>query len=134
MADAARLPLNAPIVTALPVAKNSSHLTSVDAAGKLDQPSGTKTQKVQHMTTATLERHPATTEPAEAAPARSIDLEFSSALEVHAGLEEAVAELIEVASRDASCGILVTRLHPGRYTVALDESVPFGETYEAIAA
>jgi hypothetical protein len=28
----------------------------------------------------------------------------------------------------------VTRLHPGRYTVALDESVPFGETYEAIAA
>jgi hypothetical protein len=104
------------------------------AAGKLDQPSGTKTQKVQHMTTATLERHPATTEPAEAAPARSIDLEFSSALEVHAGLEDAVAELIEVASKGASCGILVTRLHPGRYTVALDESVPFGETYEAIAA
>ena len=86
------------------------------------------------MTTATLERHPATTEPAEAASARSIDLEFSSALEVHAGLEEAVAELIEVASKHASCGILVTRLHPGRYTVALDESVPFGETYEAIAA
>jgi hypothetical protein len=53
---------------------------------------------------------------------------------MHAGLEEAVAELIEVAAKDASCGIMVTRLHPGRYTVALDESVPFGETYEAIAA
>lgn len=83
------------------------------------------------MTTATMER-PA--EIAEAPAARSIDLEFSSAHDVHAGLEGAVAELIEVASQDASCGILVTRLHPGRYTVALDESVPFGETYEASAA
>ena len=54
--------------------------------------------------------------------------------EVNAGLEEAVAELIEVAAKDAACGILVTRLHPGRYTVALDRSVPFGETYEALAA
>ena len=86
------------------------------------------------MTTATLERLPAAAEPADAPELRSIDLEFSSAREVHTGLEEAVAELIEVASKDASCGILVTRLHPGRYTVALDQSVPFGETYEAFAA
>jgi hypothetical protein len=86
------------------------------------------------MTTATLDRLPAIAEPAEAPANRSIDLEFSSAREVHAGLEEAVAELIEVAAQDAACGILVTRLHPGRYTVALDESVPFGETYEAFAA
>ena len=86
------------------------------------------------MTTATLERPAAPAETAEARALPSIDLEFSSAGDVHAGLEEAVAELIEVASKDASCGILVTRLHPGRYTVALDESVPFGETYEAIAA
>ena len=86
------------------------------------------------MTTATMERPAAPAETAEAQAIRSIDLEFSSAHDVHAGLEEAVAELIEVASQDASCGILVTRLHPGRYTVALDESVPFGETYEAIAA
>jgi hypothetical protein len=73
-------------------------------------------------------------EPVEVPALRSIHLEFSTAREVHAGLEEAVAELIEVASQEASCGILVTRLHPGRYTVALDQSVPFGETYEAIAA
>lgn len=85
------------------------------------------------MTTATMERDPAAS-PAVAPAARSIDLEFSAAHEIHTGLEEAVAELIEVAAREASCGILVTRLHPGRYTVALDESVPFGETYEAIAA
>lgn len=86
------------------------------------------------MTTATLQRLPAAGDNAEATAARSIDLEFSSAREIHAGLEDAVAELIEVAAKDAACGILVTRLHPGRYTVALDESVPFGETYEAIAA
>jgi hypothetical protein len=85
------------------------------------------------MTTATLERQPASA-PAEEALNRTINLQFSHAGEVHAGLEEAVAELIEVAAKDAACGILVTRMHPGRYTVALDESVPFGETYEAIAA
>lgn len=93
-----------------------------------------ETQKVPQMTTATMERDPAVSSPAEALAGRSIDLEFSTAREVHAGLEDAVAELIEVAAQEASCGILVTRLHPGRYTVALDESVPFGETYEAIAA
>ncbi|MHC6593776.1 hypothetical protein [Arthrobacter sp. C152] len=86
------------------------------------------------MSTATLERLPAAAEPVEAPAARSISLEFSSASEVHAGLEGAVAELIEVAAKEAACGILVTRIHPGRYTVALDESVPFGETYESIAA
>lgn len=86
------------------------------------------------MTTATMERVPATASPAEAPATRSIDLEFSTAGEVDTGLEEAVAELIEVAAKDAFCGIRVTRLHPGRYNVALDESVPFGETYEAIAA
>ncbi|MGO4237591.1 hypothetical protein [Pseudarthrobacter sp. YAF2] len=86
------------------------------------------------MTTTTLERIPAAAKPAEVPELRSISLEFSSASEVHAGLEDAVAELIEVAAKDAACGILVTRLHPGRYTVALDESVPFGETYESFAA
>ncbi|GAA3403703.1 hypothetical protein [Pseudarthrobacter polychromogenes] len=86
------------------------------------------------MTTATMERVPAASSPTDAPAVRSIDLEFSTASDVHTGLEEAVAELIGVAAQDAACGILVTRLHPGRYTVALDESVPFGETYEAIAA
>ncbi|OAE00574.1 hypothetical protein [Arthrobacter sp. OY3WO11] len=86
------------------------------------------------MTTATMERVPAVSSPTDASAFRSIDLEFATAGDVHTGLEEAVAELIEVAAQDAACGILVTRLHAGRYTVALDESVPFGETYEAIAA
>jgi hypothetical protein len=74
------------------------------------------------MTTAIMER-----------PLVAIDLHVSTADELHEGLDNAVATLIETA-KEASCGILVTRLHPGRYTVALDESVPFGETYEAIAA
>lgn len=100
----------------------------------MGQPSRHKTQKVQYMTTATLERVPAAAGAIEGLSPRSLDLEFSSASEVHAGLEKAVAELIELAAQDATCGILVTRLHPGRYTVALDASVPFGETYEAIAA
>jgi hypothetical protein len=86
------------------------------------------------MPTATMERLPASSDSTEELLNGTIDLEFSTAGEVHAGLEEAVAGLIETAAKDASCGILVTRLRPGRYTVALDESVPFGETYEAIAA
>ncbi len=31
-------------------------------------------------------------------------------------------------------GILVTRHDPGRYTLALSDSVPFGETHEQIVA
>jgi hypothetical protein len=65
---------------------------------------------------------------------RSIYLTFSSADEVHDGLDSAVNALIEAAVEDGNCGIRVTRLEPGAYTVALDESVPFGETYEDIAA
>jgi hypothetical protein len=65
---------------------------------------------------------------------RSIRLTFSSADEVHDGLDSAVNALIEAAVEDGNCGIRVTRLKPGAYTVALDESVPFGETYEDIAA
>jgi hypothetical protein len=95
---------------------------------------GDEKQKVRYMSTATMERLPASSDSSEELLNRTIDLEFSTAGEVHTGLEEAVAGLIEAAAKDASCGILVTRLRPGRYTVALDESVPFGETYEAIAA
>ncbi|MCO4238232.1 hypothetical protein [Pseudarthrobacter raffinosi] len=85
------------------------------------------------MTIATLERPLAAVTADEASDARSIDLQFSTADEMHEGLDNAVATLIEPA-KDAACGILVTRLRPGRFTVALDESVPFGETYESIAA
>ncbi|GAC1607188.1 MAG: hypothetical protein NVS3B6_21050 [Pseudarthrobacter sp.] len=69
----------------------------------------------------------------EASETRSFDLQFATAEEMHEGLDNAVATLIETA-KDAACGILVTRLRPGCFTVALDDSVPFGETYEAIAA
>jgi hypothetical protein len=65
---------------------------------------------------------------------RSIHLTFSTAEEVHDGLDSAVNKLIEAAVEDGNCGIRVTRHEPGAYTVALDESVPFGETYEDIAA
>lgn len=85
------------------------------------------------MTTATLERPLAAVTTVEAPAVLSIDLQFSTANEMHEGLDNAVATLIEPA-KDAACGILVTRLRPGRFTVALDESVPFGETYESIAA
>lgn len=65
---------------------------------------------------------------------RSVHLTFSTAEEVHDGLDSAVNELIEAAVEDGNCGIRVTRHEPGAYTVALDDSVPFGETYEDIAA
>ncbi|MET4591078.1 hypothetical protein [Arthrobacter sp. 754] len=85
------------------------------------------------MDTATLERPLAAVAAEDASASRSLDLQFSTAHEMHEGLDHAVATLIGTAM-EASCGILVTRLHPGRYTVAVDESVPFGETYESIAA
>lgn len=45
-------------------------------------------------------------------------------------LTEAEALLRPVAMVEGRVGILVTRHALGRYTVALDEAVPFGETYE----
>ncbi|MFJ4028866.1 hypothetical protein ACIPWF_15935 [Paenarthrobacter sp. NPDC089989] len=65
---------------------------------------------------------------------REIRLSFSTAGEIHDGLDRAVDTLIESAAAEANCGILVTRHEPGTYTVALDESVPFGQTHEALAA
>lgn len=65
--------------------------------------------------------------------AQSISLSFETAEEVHEGLDRAVGSLIETA-QTANCGILVTRHEPGEYTVALDESIPFGQTREAFAA
>ena len=85
------------------------------------------------MNTITLERPVAASRTVEATETPSLDLRFSSAEEMREGLDNAVATLM-TAAKDAACGILVTRLHAGRYTVALDESVPFGETYENIAA
>ncbi|OFI38397.1 hypothetical protein BIU82_03410 [Arthrobacter sp. SW1] len=62
-----------------------------------------------------------------------IHLTFANGQEVHDGLDQAVNTLIEDAA-DVDCGILVTRHEPGSYTVAFDESVPFGQTREAFAA
>ena len=70
----------------------------------------------------------------QAADATSIRLSFASAHEVHHGLENAVNTLIASAVRDRRCGIRVTRHEPGAYTVALDDTVPFGETHEDVAA
>ncbi|WP_231938494.1 hypothetical protein [Arthrobacter sp. B6] len=86
------------------------------------------------MNTITLDRPVAATPALKTPEFPAVDLHFSSVDEVHEGLDNAVAVLIETAAKDAACGILVTRLHPGRYTVALDESVPFGEIYESSAA
>lgn len=47
-------------------------------------------------------------------------------------LEHAEAELRQIAVPQQRAGILVTRHHPRRYTLALSESVPFGETREQI--
>ena len=85
------------------------------------------------MNTITLERPAAASPTVEATEVPSLELHFSSAEEMHEGLDNAVATLM-TAAKDAACGILVTRLHPGRYIVAVDESVPFGEIYENIAA
>jgi hypothetical protein len=65
-----------------------------------------------------------------AIPPRSISLNFAAAEEIHVGIEDAVKTLIIEASQDGTCGIRVTRHQPGIFTVALDDSVPFGETYE----
>jgi len=70
----------------------------------------------------------------QASDATSIKLSFASAHEVHLGLENAVNTLIASAAQDRRCGIRVTRHEPGAYTVALDDSVPFGETHEDVAA
>ncbi|WP_028266017.1 hypothetical protein [Arthrobacter sp. MA-N2] len=47
-------------------------------------------------------------------------------------LDDAEAMLRQVALPQQSAGILVTRHHPGRYTLALSAAVPFGETREQI--
>ena len=85
------------------------------------------------MNTATLDRSLTADADLEAPAPVSFELQFSTAHEMREGLDQAVATLIEPA-KHAACGILVTRLRPGRFTVALDGSVPFGETYESIAA
>ncbi|MCX2750329.1 hypothetical protein OOZ51_21340 [Arthrobacter sp. MI7-26] len=49
---------------------------------------------------------------------------------LHEWLDDAEALLRQVATVKGLFGILVTRHHPGRYTLELSESVPFGESRE----
>ncbi|MDQ1594618.1 MAG: hypothetical protein QOH40_1174 [Arthrobacter pascens] len=50
--------------------------------------------------------------------------------QLHELLSDAEAALLPAASTERSAGILVTRHSPHRYTVALCDAVPFGETRE----
>jgi hypothetical protein len=53
---------------------------------------------------------------------------------LHELLDDAEAVLRQTAIRQRASGILVTRHDPGRYTLALSDTVPFGETREQILA
>ena len=50
--------------------------------------------------------------------------------QLHDLLSDAEAALLPAATRERSAGILITRHSPRRYTVALCDAVPFGETRE----
>lgn len=49
---------------------------------------------------------------------------------LHDLLSDAEATLLPAAATQRSAGILITRHSPRRYTVALCDTVPFGETRE----
>jgi hypothetical protein len=52
--------------------------------------------------------------------------------QLHELLSDAEEALLPAASAERTAGILVTRHSPRRYTVALCDAVPFGETREQI--
>ncbi|NUU30484.1 hypothetical protein [Arthrobacter sp. C9C5] len=49
---------------------------------------------------------------------------------VEARLDAAVLDLQSMATHSGTRGIMVTRLNPGHYIVALSDGVPFGQTHE----
>ena len=59
-----------------------------------------------------------------------VELLVTARAQLHELLSGAEAFLRPIAIAHGALGILVTRHHPGRYTVALSDSVPFGETHE----
>ncbi|GAB4098450.1 hypothetical protein [Sinomonas halotolerans] len=63
----------------------------------------------------------------------ALSVVVDSAAEVDSALGAAVGTLQKRAATSPCCGILVTREGAGRYTVALDESVPFGLTQQRCA-
>ncbi|MCO4253733.1 hypothetical protein [Pseudarthrobacter cellobiosi] len=45
-------------------------------------------------------------------------------------LKLALGTAIQAAKVEKTCGVLVTRHHYGKFTVALSPTVPYGQTYE----
>lgn len=62
-----------------------------------------------------------------------VEVLVGGADQLHLLLSDAEAALLPNAVRAGTAGVLVTRHSPHRYTVALCESVPFGETRELSA-
>jgi hypothetical protein len=58
------------------------------------------------------------------------DLVVRDAADKEAQLASALGIAIEEASRGKVCGVLLTRHHYSRFTVALSPKVPYGQTYE----
>lgn len=58
------------------------------------------------------------------------EVEVTAAQQLYNILEEAEAALLPAAIARGSAGILITRHDLRRYTVALSDTVPFGETRE----
>ncbi|NUP75574.1 MAG: hypothetical protein HOQ07_13140 [Sinomonas sp.] len=64
---------------------------------------------------------------------RSLSVVVNHAHELDAKLGTAIETLQATANANPCCGILVTREAAGQYTVAHDESVPYGLTHQRIA-
>ncbi|WP_415854852.1 hypothetical protein [Sinomonas sp. G460-2] len=64
---------------------------------------------------------------------RSVSVVVDHAHELDSILGSAIETLQLSAATHPCCGILVTREAAGQYTVAHDESVPFGLTHQRIA-
>jgi hypothetical protein len=64
---------------------------------------------------------------------QALTVVVNSAHEVDSALGHAIGTLQAHAASSPCCGILVTREAAGEYTVALDESVPFGVTQQRCA-
>lgn len=63
----------------------------------------------------------------------SLTVLVGAAHELDSALGSAIGTLQQRAAASRRCGILVTREAAGEYTVALDESVPYGLTQQRCA-
>ncbi|PYI64262.1 hypothetical protein CVV68_22370 [Arthrobacter livingstonensis] len=60
----------------------------------------------------------------------SLELLITEPGQLYELLDDAEAKLQRVAMAQRCAGILVTRHGPSRYSLALSDTVPFGETWE----